>query len=113
MNSKMLQKMQPTQVGKYIKDQMELFKRMGHSESLAFSHELVKMDDGYYHLRKRDKTIEIIDWDLEGRGVMIAQHERMRREGFFGQKQKEEDQLWMLGHDICSVEVGETQDTED
>lgn len=108
-----LQKMGPTQLHAYIEEQVTLFKRFGHSPTMAFTHELIRKDDGYFHLVKRDKSIEVIDWDLEGRGTRIAVHEKMKHEGFFGNAPKEEDKLFLMGHDVCTVEVGETQGSGD
>lgn len=113
MTSTQLQKLSPHGLKKYLEDQIALFRSKGHSESLAFTHELTLRDDGYYHLTKRDKAIEVIDWDLEGKGVAIALHEKTKHENFFGQKRTEEERLWLLGHDICTIDVGETQDTSE
>lgn len=111
MTSYSIAKMTPTQLGKYLEDQIELFKRMGHSPSLAFSHQLEVGKDGYYHLTKRDKEIEVIDWDLDGRGVAIALHSKMKNDGFFSAEEREEDRLMFM--ETCTVEVKEVQGWEE
>lgn len=110
MTSYALSKMEPMALRKYLDDQMDLFKSLGHNPSLAFSHQLEKGKDGYWHLTRRDKSIEIIDHDLDGQGVRIALHSKMKHANFFGDRPKEEDRL--MFQDICTVEVGELQGGE-
>lgn len=94
----------------YITEQMELLKtKFQLPATMVETHE-VRQEGKYFILSKREKPIQVFDFDADGHQASIVQSQQLYTNRMFGSKKRgkynDEDRF----ENVHGVEVGETQD---
>ena len=90
-------------------EQRALFRRLGVSEGLIFSHAIIPVPGGGHQLVERKSRIDMFDIDLKGNTTVVRSMGKTysERMGLSKMRGKYNDEGRLMGNDYGTAEVGE------